>query len=365
MLRDRGRRYRLRNHVHGLPFDPPRWGERPRLRPKDTLRQGAGTTIAVLDSGASEHEWLRDSFVEHPLPDAARELWDLSAAALPRQVGHGTFVCGVILQYAPSAMLLPRRVIDVAGDAYDAPLADVIHGLIEHDPDIVNLSLGPTPADQPGETDEGTALTVAALAELQERCGTLVVASAGTVDEEAPAEQLAPPGPLSLIVGALDLSGLPAWFSGAKPVTIWAPGVDILSSFVHFDGPVSLAHPDAHPAGAEHHTDPPAGAEPSERPIAPFAGWARWNGTSFAAPAVSGALAAEISALAAAAGPECDRRTLRRQAVDRLLRRARPLSDGAPSMESDGAVTGIALTALPVAMIGPPAAEDVSPAHSH
>jgi hypothetical protein len=85
----RGRRYRLLNHVHGLPYDPPRWGEQPRLRSKATLRQGAGTTVAVLDSGASEHEWLRGSFAEDPLPDSAREFWDLSTDALPRQVGHG------------------------------------------------------------------------------------------------------------------------------------------------------------------------------------------------------------------------------------------------------------------------------------
>lgn len=361
MLPDRGRRHRLRNHVHGLPFDPPRWGERPRLRAKDTLRQGAGATVAVLDSGAAEHEWLAGSFAEDPLPDAARELWDLSTEALPRQVGHGTFVCGVVLQYAPSARLLPRRVIDVHGDAYDAPLADVIRGLIEHDPDVVNLSLGPTPADQPGEQDEGTARTVTALADLQARCGTIVVVAAGTVDEEAPAEQLAPPGPLSLIVGALDLSGQPAWFSGAKPVTIWAPGVDILSSFVHFDGPVSLAHPGRHhPAGAGHHAHDGTGPEPSERPVAPFAGWARWNGTSFAAPAVSGALATEIGALAAQ-DPDCDRRELRRRAVERVLGRSRPLTDGAPSADSGAAITGIALTAVPVAMIGPPATDDPGP----
>jgi subtilisin family serine protease len=338
----------LLNHVHGLPFDPPRWGERPRLRAKDTLRQGAGTTVAVLDSGASEHEWLAGSFAEDPLPEAAREMWDLSSDSLPRQVGHGTFVCGVVLQYAPSATLLPRRVIDLDGDVYDTQLADAIHELVELDPDIVNLSLGPTLADEPGEKDEGTDRTVAALTELQARCGTIVVVAAGDADEEAPAEQLAPAGPLSLVVGALDLSGQPAWFSGAKPVTIWAPGVDILSSFIHHDGPVSLAHPGEHA-----HED---GATESELPIAPFAGWARWNGTSFAAPAVSGALAAEITALAAHPGHGHDRRTLRRSAVERVLRRARPFTDGAPAAESGDVVTGIALAAAPVAMIGPPPA---------
>jgi subtilisin family serine protease len=352
MPRGRGRRYRLLNHVHGLPFDPPRWGERPRLRAKAGLRQGAGTTVAVLDSGASEHPWLLGSFAEDPLPDAAREFWDLSSDVLPRQVGHGTFVCGVVLQYAPAAKLLSRRVIDMQGDAYDDQLADVIHELIPLNPDVVNLSLGPTPADEKGETDEGVAKTMAALADLQRECGTVVVSAAGDIGEELPGEQLAPLGDLSLIVGALDLSGQPAWFSGAKPVTIWAPGVDVLSSFVHHTGPVSLAHPGEHEHD-DHGHDHAHGPESSELPVAPFTGWARWNGTSFAAPAVSGAIAAEISAVAAN-GSGSGRRELRARAVQRVLDRSRPLPDGAPAA-GGGAVTGVALTELPVALLGPAA----------
>ena len=233
MPRGRGRRYRLLNHVHGLPFDPPRWGERPRLRDQADARAGRRDDGRRARQRAGEHPWLLGSFVEDPLPDAARELWDLSSEVLPRQVGHGTFVCGVILQYAPAAKLLPRRVIDMHGDAFDEELADVVRSLIPENPDVVNLSLGPTPVDEKGETDEGVVHTMAALADLQRECGTVVVSAAGDIGEELPRELLAPPGPLSLIVGALDLSGQPAWFSGAKPVTIWAPGVDVLSSFVH------------------------------------------------------------------------------------------------------------------------------------
>ena len=367
MQRGRGRRFHLLNHIHGLPYDPPRWGERPRLRSKATLQQGAGTTVAVLDSGAGEHPWLLDSFVEDPLPDAARELWDLSSGVLPRQVGHGTFVCGVVLQYAPAAKLLPRRVIDMHGDAFDEDLARVVRSLIPQNPDVVNLSLGPTPADEKGETDEGVAHTMAALAELQRECGTVVVSAAGDISEELPGELLAPPGPLTLIVGALDLSGQPAWFSGAKPVTMWAPGVDVLSSFVHHSGPVSLTHPGDHEHGhertkdhaddhADNHADNHAeGQEPSEQPPAPFVGWARWNGTSFAAPAVSGAIAAEISALAGDVGGS-DRRELRARAVQRVRDRARSLPAGAPAADG-AAATGVVLTELPVALLGPPATD--------
>ena len=88
----------------------------------------------MLDSGVSDHEWLRGSFAEDPLPDEARGLWDLSAAALPRHVGHGTFVCGVVLHYAPATQLLPRRVLDLNGDAEDDQLAATIRGLIPWTP---------------------------------------------------------------------------------------------------------------------------------------------------------------------------------------------------------------------------------------
>ena len=380
MLQRPVRRYRLANHVHGLPFDPPRWGEKPRLRPKESLKQGQGTTVAVLDSGVSQHPWLADRLAERPLPEEALELWDLSGPALPRHVGHGTFVAGVILQYAPAARLLPRRVINIDGDADDFRLSTVIDGLVAADPDVVNLSLGPTPADHPGEVDEGVRRTVAALARLQDSCGTIVVVAAGNSLEPFPAEHIAPEDPLTVVVGALDLSGQPAWFSRTDSVQIWAPGVDILSSFVHFDGPVALNHPpehheDGHGGHAdaghpdasqghaygghkhaehkhgehehaehkhgehEHGGHPPA---PVQHPLAPFAGWARWNGTSFAAPAVAGALSAEISALADIA----DRKERRTQALANVLDAARPLT---------GEVKGVALVAWPVALQGPPA----------
>lgn len=339
-------RFRLANHVQGLPFDPPRWGEQPRLRPKDSLTQGSGTTIGVLDSGVSAHPWLADSFAEKQLPEDALELWDLSRRALPRHVGHGTFVSGVVLQYAPAAALLPRRVINIDGDADDFRLAAVIDALVDADPDVVNLSLGPTDVDEPGEVDEGTQKTVAALGRLQDTCGTVVVVAAGNTAEPFPAEHIAPEDPLTVVVGALDLSGQPAWFSRSHPVQIWAPGVDILSSFVYFDGPVALDHPGnghghehAHEHGQEHRGTEP---EQLQAPIAPFTGWARWNGTSFAAPAVAGAICAEISALA---NVVANRKERRQRALDKVLHDARPLT---------GDVKGIALAARPVALQGPP-----------
>lgn len=330
----RGIRFRLAEHIRGEPLDPPRWAEEPRLRRKTDLPDGMGTKIAILDSGISRHPWLHGSYAEPPGLDAV-ELWDLSADPLPRHIGHGTFVSGVVLHYAPQATLIPRRVIDMAGHADDAELAAVIDSLRPLDPDVLNLSLAPEA--EAGAPDEGTSLTLQAIRTLQDECGTVVVVAAGNDGETFPTEHLAPDDDLTVVVGALDLGGRPAWFSNRQFVTIWAPGVDVLSSFVHWDGPIV--------GGSNHHSHDPAQQSPPVRPTAPFTGWARWNGTSFAAPAVAGAVAAEISRLCHVA----DRKVRRQTALGNVLEAAR-------DVDVDGE-KGKMLAAVPVALQGPPAAE--------
>jgi hypothetical protein len=70
---------------------------------------------------------------------------------------------------------------------------------------------------------------------------------------------------------------------------------------------------------------------------------------------VSGAIAAEISALAGDVGGS-DRRELRARAVQRVRDRARSLPAGAPAADG-AAATGVVLTELPVALLGPPATD--------
>ena len=215
-----GLRFPLANHVHGLPFDPPRRGEQPRLRAKSAMTEGSGTTVA-----------------------------------------------------------------------------------------------------------EGIRHTLHAIRRLQQRLGTVVVVAAGNSRERFPAEHLAPDSDLTVVVGALDLGGRPAWFSSSDYVQLWAPGVDVLSSFVYWNGPAAM--------------DPLVDDVPLVA-SGPFAGWARWDGTSFAVPAVAGAIATAIGNRAEVA----DVRERRRLGLFDVLSAARDI-------DADG-VKGRALTALPVALIGPP-----------
>jgi subtilisin family serine protease len=337
-------RFRLANHIIGVPAEPARWAEEPRLRNRASFREGTGATVAVLDSGISRHPWLVGNCPE-PLPLDQSDVWDLSSPVLPRHVGHGTFVAGVVLQYAPQATVLSRRVVDLNGHATDGELAAVIRGLRHLDPDVVNVSLAPS--DEPCTVDEGTSKTLAAVRALQQECGTIVVVAAGNSADRFPVEHLAPDADLTVVVGALDLSGQPAWFSNKEFVNIWAPGVDVISSFVHWPGLAAPNQPDD--LDDQHdHGDDAGGHSTGHRkaaaiqPVAPYAGWARWNGTSFAAPAVAGAIAVEVSRLAAVA-TGADRRRI---ALQRVFEAARDIDiDGEKSK---------ALTAEPIALQGPP-----------
>lgn len=327
-------RFKLAEHIIGGPHDAPRWAEQPMLRAKADQPEGSGTTVAVLDSGISRHPWLSGSYPD-PLSLADSDVWDLSAEVLPRHIGHGTFVSGVVLQYAPQASLVPRRVVNLSGHANDADLAAAIDSVRRSNPDVLNLSL--VPEVEEGVPDEGTSLTQAAVQALQDECGTVVVVAAGNDGDQFPTEHLAPDAELTVVVGALDLSGRPAWFSNRDFVRIWAPGVDVLSSFVHWNGLLAptLAHEyEMAPAGSEPEPDP-------IRPTAPFAGWARWNGTSFAAPAVAGAIAAAISTL----DHVPDKKERRLHGLCHVLENARHL-------DVDGEKSKV-LAAAPVALQGP------------
>jgi subtilisin family serine protease len=298
-------RIELLNHVQGLPRQPP--------SPVADLDQeirafveqlpvpgGRATTVAVLDSGVSRHWYLTDRLAPVGGAAAGDEWWDLSSPELPRDTGHGTAVAGVVRQYAPRAAILSRRVIDRAGDSHDDVLSEAVRELILYSPDVLNLSLGP------GHHGDGsvtaTPRTAAAVAALQDQCGTIVVVAAGYKDDGWPQAELTVPGERTLIVGASTANGAAAEFSDDLDVRIWARGVDVLVPFLYWNGLVEIGddtEPGAglQPAGRGHAGRGHAGrghAAVADQEPEHFAGWAEWTGTSFAAPAVAGAVADAI-----------------------------------------------------------------------
>ncbi len=197
--------------------------------------------------------------------------------------GHGTFIAGVIEGLAPGCRLGVGRVLGSFGDGSAWSIAQYLLQ-IESDgsfpvggsgPEayevlledaIVNLSFS-------GYADREMRFLAAAIRHFQNVHGTVFVASAGNDGCCRPTYPAALPGVIS--VGALGPCG-PASFTNHGPwVRACAPGVDLVSSlFLDWDGSVEPL--DGSP-------------DPDD-----FEGWARWSGTSFAAPVVAGALAREM-----------------------------------------------------------------------
>jgi len=233
------------------------------------------TEVGVLDTGLWPHPQLRGRYVSDDDELSESEEWYSHLA------GHATFVAGTILRTAPNARLRVRRVLD---DRDGTALAwDVAREMVSFagSVSVLNLSFCCFTGDNEPPL---------VLARAIERIGpdTVIVAAAGNHGGgEAGDGELIPVSPRSpmwpaafdqvIAVGAHDHQGERSTFSpDAAWVNLTAPGEDVTS--LYLDGVVRF--------------DRRTGGTPP--PETKFDGWARWKGTSFAAAAVSGAIASRI-----------------------------------------------------------------------
>ena len=254
--------------------------------------QGAGVTVAVIDSGIVKHPDLDANvlpgydFITEP--SIARDgngrdsdptdqgNWEEAGvcgadAEASESNWHGTHVAGSIaaimnnkrgiVGVAPSTKILPVRALGMCG-GYDSDIADAMvwaaGGTVEGVPansnpaKIINLSLG----------GEGTcpATYSKAIAEVNKR-GAILVVAAGNDGQDASKVAPANCGG-SIVVGATDQNGKRSDFSNyGKIVDVSAPGSNIMST-VNLGTTVSTG-----------------------------AGYTEYDGTSMAAPQVAGVIA--------------------------------------------------------------------------
>jgi hypothetical protein len=272
------------NPLHANPADP-NGPTRSSARPADApVWYSSSPSAAATASGQETGDppvVILDTGLAGDIPDFLRRALDLKGVGdhyidvadsnndtwLDPAAGHGTFIAGIIERIAPGCAIKIRRVLQPEGEGIESEIFRAINEIVDEvRPAFLNLSFG-------GYVWEQAPLLSAAVLRAQQS-GIVVVASAGNDSTCRPSYPAAIPGVVS--VGAIGPDG-PAWFSNYGDwVRACAPGMDVVSSFfASFNG----------------------GRVPSAgRDIDQFRSWATWSGTSFAAPAVVGALIREMRA---------------------------------------------------------------------
>ena len=229
-------------------------------------------TVAVLDTGlSSRHPWFPRNTWEGVDEDVDDRLDSDNDYELDAQAGHGTFIAGIVRQHAPGARLMVGRVLGSDGVCDEVELLQSLHALragcaaVKRRIGVLNLSLGAYTWNN---------LPPAEVARAIEQLGaeTVVVAAAGNNGSDRVFWPAAFEPVVAVGAIASDGQGRAAFSNHGPWVDAWAPGEQVASSFVTFDGP------DDERPGADIDSDC-------------FTGFATWSGTSFAAPRVAAALA--------------------------------------------------------------------------
>jgi hypothetical protein len=250
---------------------------------------GRGALVAVVDTGLLEgavlsHPWMHGVQGEtdpiHGPGGTSGFIW--------RYGGHGTFIASIVRAMAPRAEVLVKRIFQKAGAVYESEMVRALLPVLDWAPDVISLSAGTHTWKNHGLLS----FHVFVDGPLREREDTVLVAAAGNDGEDwkfSPAEMK---GVLS--VGALGPPGdARAWFSNYGDwVDVYAPGQDLVHAYA--DGVYQYQ-------------------ETNPGTTATFHGMAKWSGTSFSTPVVSGLIAARMSGSGQSA----------RDASESLLRLAR------------------------------------------
>jgi hypothetical protein len=233
---------------------------------------GAGVFIYVPDTGlldgaSAHHSWLAGvtgQEDELPPPDGA------GVVMIPEYAGHGTFAAGVARCMAPVSTVFVTSDFTTAGALSEFELVVKLYDALGLGVDIISLSAGGTTRHNlPLLSFEGF------WSRYRSYKGVQLVAAAGNNSSRRPFWPAAFPQVVGVGALAANRRGR-AYFSDYGPsVDVYAPGEDLVNAYA---------------VGTYQYREPPhAGAERR------FHGMARWSGTSFATPLVSGLIAARMT----------------------------------------------------------------------
>jgi len=261
--------------------EDPEEGVLPQRLPDDP-EAGAGARVAILDTGyawqARNDPWLADiaPTVDGRDIDLLRISGDPSDP-LDFGAGHGTFVAGIIRQIAPAARIDIIRVLDSNGVGLESEVAKGFDRACALEPDVIVCAFGGYSVD-----DDAPAVIESAVANVPKR--TVVIAAAGNERqrtrriwpascrgvEAIAAVESDSDGSMKVVQGDATL----AWYTNDGPEVVYAAAGTWRSSFVE---------------GTESYDRDPDGTPETFKDSALAAG------TSFAAAAVAGAVAAALA----------------------------------------------------------------------
>ena len=262
-------------HPRGGPAGPP--SATAAHPPLDPAPDRSVPDIAVLDTGVPSHKLLSSW---HPQLDAAirrdpgnpvfhddeDRLYPVAAPTLGAEAGHGTFIAGLVRRVAPDLVISPYAVLDPDGIGDDVWVARALLAVGSRPMavPVVNLSLGGYTFD-----DNPPVVTQAVLDQLPRT--TVVVAAAGNDGIDRPWWPAACKHVVA-VAAVDDLGGVVApteWSNFGPWVDVCTVGSDLLSTYVEGTYPTGTVFAGPHP-------------------------FARWSGTSFAAPLVAAEIARRV-----------------------------------------------------------------------
>jgi len=234
---------------------------------------GAGVLVYLADTGFlagadTAHGWL--SGVQAADIDPLPPMLPGGVQPIPEYTGHGTFVAGVMRAMAPAAEIVVCNAFSIAGSQLESDLVTRLEGELRRGADIFHLSIAARSRhDLPLIAFEQW------LKRLNQSKGSICIAPAGNDGHRRPNWPGAFPGVIA--VGALgsDWHGRASFTNFGGWVDVYAPGRDLVNAYATGTYTCHVA---------------PYSGQPRE-----FYGMAKWSGTSFSTPIVTGLIAARMS----------------------------------------------------------------------
>ena len=224
----------------------------------------------VVTNEGSPHPWLRGvRGTLDKLEDMTNAQQNQPQTVLPYEA-HGTFVAGVVRCMAPKSEIYVANAFKVAGSTLETHLARHLDAALGHGYDLFHLSItAPTRKDLPLISFEGW------LRRLRTYKGVGCIVAAGNSGYALPTWPAAFPDVVSVGALAADWRSRASFSNYGPWVDVYAPGRDLVNAFAIGNYTCYMA---------------PYNGQPRT-----FYGMAKWNGTSFSTPIVTGLIAARMS----------------------------------------------------------------------